>query len=89
MREGSGCRANSPTDQRQRSYLKRMNAAVDLCMTVTLKHLRLNCEGSGVLFDSEGFISQLDEEGGGTDVPKPGSRPMELLLPWLLTGALV
>lgn len=50
------------------------------------KDLRLNCEDSEVLLDSEGFISQLDEEGGGTGAPKPGSRPMELLLPWLLTG---
>lgn len=41
-----------------------------------------------MLFDSEGFISQLDEAGGGTDVPKLGSRPMELLLPWLLAGGL-
>lgn len=48
--------------------------------------LRLNCEDSEVLLDSEGFMSQLDEEGGGTDAPKPGRRPMELLLPWLLTG---
>lgn len=52
------------------------------------KDLRLNCEDSEVLLDSEGFISQLDEEVGGTDAPKPGSRPMELLLPWLLTGGL-
>lgn len=55
---------------------------------MTLKHLRLNCDGSDELLDSEGFTSQLDEEGGGTDVPKLGSRPMELLLPWLLPGAL-
>lgn len=32
MREGSGCRANSPADKRQRSYLKRMKRAVDLCI---------------------------------------------------------
>lgn len=50
--------------------------------------LRLNCEESDVLLDSEGFMSQLDEEGGGTDVPRPGSRPMELPLPWLLAGGL-
>lgn len=48
--------------------------------------LRLNCEDSEVLLDSEGFISQLEEEGGGADAPKPGRRPMELLLPWVLTG---
>lgn len=52
------------------------------------QNVRLNCEDSEVLFDSEGFISQLDEEGGGPDAPKPGSRPMELLLPWLQTGGL-
>lgn len=54
-------------------------------VTIPLKHLRLNCEDSEV-FDSEAFMSQLDEEGGGTGTPRPGSRPMEALLPWVLTG---
>lgn len=34
-----------------------------------------------MVFDSEAFMSQLDEEGGGTGAPRPGSRPMELLVP--------
>ncbi len=55
-------------------------------VTVSLEHLRLNCEDSEVLLDSEAFMSQLDEEGGGTGAPRPGSRPMEALLPWVLAG---
>lgn len=31
-------------------------------------------------------MSQLEEEGGGTGAPRPGSRPMEVLLPWVLAG---
>ena len=49
-------------------------------------HSRLNCEDSEVALDSEAFMSQLDEEGGGTGAPRPGSRQMEALLPWVLTG---
>lgn len=49
--------------------------------TAPLEHLRLNCEDNEVAFDSEAFMSQLDEEGGGTGAPRPGSRPMELLVP--------
>lgn len=84
MREGSGCRANSPAGQPQKSLAHKVREP-DGGFPTTLKHLRLNCD---VLLDSEGFRSQLDEGGGGTDVPKLGSRPMELLLPWLLTGGL-
>lgn len=55
-------------------------------MVFCFYHLRLNCEDSEVVLDSEAFISQLEEEGGGTGAPSPASRPMEVLLPWLLTG---
>lgn len=55
-------------------------------MTIPLEHLRLNCEDSEVVLDSEAFMSQLDEEGGGTAAPRPGSRPMEVLPPWVLAG---
>lgn len=46
-----------------------------------LEHLRLNCEDNEVVFDSDAFMSQLEEEGGGTGAPRPGSLPMEVLLP--------
>lgn len=39
-----------------------------------------------MVFDSEALRSQLDDEGGGTGTPRLGSRPMVLLLPWVLTG---
>lgn len=38
------------------------------------------------MLESEVFMSQLEEEGGDTDAPKPGSRPIEVLPPWVLTG---
>lgn len=38
-----------------------------------------------MVLDSEALMSQLDEDGGGTGA-RPGSRPMEALLPWVLTG---
>lgn len=46
-----------------------------------LEHSRLNCEDNEVVFDSDAFMSQLEEGGGGTDAPRPGSLPMEVLLP--------
>lgn len=46
-----------------------------------LERLRLNCEDNEVVFDSDAFMSQLEEEGGGTGAPRPGSRPIEVLLP--------
>lgn len=46
-----------------------------------LKNLRLNCEDNELVFDSDAFMSQLDEEGGGTGAPSPGSLPMEVLVP--------
>lgn len=54
--------------------------------TFPFVHLRLYCEDSEVVLDSEVFMSQLEEEGGGTGAPRPGSRPIEVLLPWVLTG---
>lgn len=49
-------------------------------------HLRLNCEDKDALLDSEAFMSQLEDDGGGTGAPRPGSRPVEVLLPGVLTG---
>lgn len=49
-------------------------------------YLRLNCEESEVVLDSEAFMSQLVDEGGDTGAPRPVSRPMEVLVPWVLTG---
>lgn len=39
-----------------------------------------------MVLDSEAFMSQLEEESGGTCAPRPGSRPVEVLLPWVLAG---
>lgn len=47
----------------------------------SFEDLRLNCEDSEVVLDSDPFISQVEEERGGTGAPRPGSRPADVLLP--------
>lgn len=84
-REGSGWRPNSPGDTGKWFYLKFDLKNWQLHVWQTFEHPRLNCEDREVLFDSAGFISQLDVEGGAMGVPSPGSRPVELLCPWVLT----
>lgn len=39
-----------------------------------------------MVLDSGPFMSQLEEERGGTGVPRPGSRPAVVLFPWVLAG---